>query len=285
MKKILVILLLLSSYVNADGVGSGASYMYDSDGNSWFNANSWYMPTDVLGVRYGKTQYYTDSIDDSANRISLVTNYDKNSLVVTGDIGISKLGSKSFAIGDVSVSKRVGNHINLFAGANGDVVDSEMGITKQIVYRGYNGGVEIYNDKFGAVAALKRTDFSDSNARSGYLFKTYYSPLSGIALYVSTKYYESSIDSNPNYFSPAELRRNSLGVSYRYRLGECLISGYAELGYQDTPDFRETTNAFKIAISNKFAKFWNWQVAYMTDIESTSNYRYNFVTAEVFINL
>lgn len=285
MKKILVILLLLSSYVNADGIGSGASYMYDSDGNSWFNANSWYMPIDVLGVRYGKTQYYTDSIDDSANRISLVTNYASNNLSIAGDIGVSKLGSKSFVIGDFSIIKPVGSHVNVFAGADGDLVDSEMGITKQIVYHGYNGGVEIYNDKFGAVAALRRTDFSDSNTRSGYVLKTYYSPLSGISLYVSTKYYESSIKSNPNYFSPAELRRNSLGVSYRYRFNEFLISGYAELGYQDTPDFRETTNAFKISIGNKFAKFWNWQVAYMTDIESTSNYRYNFVTAEVFINL
>lgn len=285
MKKILSILLLLSSYVNADGVGTGASYMYDSDGNSWFNANSWYMPIDSLGVRYGKTQYYTDTIDESANRISLVTNYVNRSMSIAGDIGVSKVGSKSFMIGDMSVIKSVNDHLTMFVGADGDIVDSEMGITNQIVYRGYNGGVEVYNDRFGAVAALKRTDFSDTNTRSGYVLKTYYSPFTGISLYVSTKYYESSLKNNPNYFSPDELRRNSLGVSYRYRFKEFLISGYAELGYQDTPDFRETTNAFKVAIGNRFAKSWNWQIAYMTDVESTSNYRYNFVTAEIFVNL
>lgn len=285
MKKIFFILLLLSTCAYADGVGTGASYMYDSDGNSWFNANSWYMPTDVLGVRYGKTQYYTDSVDDSSNRISLVTNYISNNLSVAGDLGVSKLGSKSFMIGDISFIKPVNNHFTAFIGGDGDIVDSEMGILKQIVYRGYNGGFEIYNDKFGAVAALRRTDFSDSNTRTGYQLKTYYSMFDGISLYLSTKYYESSIENNPNYFSPEELRRNSLGVSYRYRLGECLISGYVELGYQDTPDFRETTNAFKIAIGNKFAKFWHWQIAYMTDVESTSNYRYNFVTAEIYIPL
>lgn len=284
MKKFFI-LLLLASHAFADGIGSGASYMYDSDGNSWFNANSWYMPTDSLGVRYGKTQYYTDSLDDSANRFSLVMNYKSDAVSVNGDLGVSKLGDKTFMIGDTTATKSVNEHVSVFVGTNGDVVDSETGITEQITYRGYDGGIEVFNDKVGAVASLKRTDFSDTNQRSGYAFKTYYVPVDGLSVYLSTKYYESSLKNNTSYFSPDELRRNSLGLSYRYLLGECLLSGYVELGYQDTKDFKETTNAFKVALGSKFSKFWRWQVAYMTDIESTSNYRYNFVTAEIFVNL
>lgn len=283
MKKFLIP-LMFASQAFADGVGGGFAYMYDSDGNSWFNASSMYMATDTLGVRYGKTQYYTDSVDDSANRLSLVVDHKSKYVSVVGEVGGSKLGDRSFLIGDITAYRAINKHLQVFIGGDGDVVDSEFGIAKQITYQGWNTGVEVFNDRFGATALLRETYFSDNNTRSGYMFRTFFVPTDGISVYVSTKNFDNSQETK-DYFSPTDLRRNSFGVTYRYAIKGLIVSGYAEVGYQETPDFNERANAFKLSISSGFSKLWKWRLSYVTDLEATSNYRYNLVSGEIFLPL
>jgi hypothetical protein len=283
MKKFLA-LLMFASQALADGVGGGFAYMYDSDSNSWFNASSMYMATDTLGVRYGKTQYHTASVDDSADRLSLLVDYKSDYYSIVGEVGGSKLGDKTFVIGDITAHHAINKNLQVFIGADGDVVDSEFGVAKQITYQGWNTGVEVFNDKFGATALVRETYFSDNNTRFGYMFRTFFVPTEGISVYVSTKSFDNS-QGTTDYFSPTDLRRNSLGVTYRYAIKDLIVSGYAEVGYQETPDFNERANAFKISISSGFSKLWKWRLSYVTDLESTSNYRYNLVSGEVFLPL
>lgn len=283
--KLLIICAALSIPVHAKTVGMSASVTDDNEGNSSVHANSYYMVTDKLGVRYGKTNYHTPNAIDMANRFSLVVNTKIQNTKIFGDIGVGDISGKTYFIGDTTLYQTINKYLSIFAGIDGDIVDSDLGIAETITHKGWNAGVDLYNDHFGITGLVRESYFTDGNIREGWFVKLYYTPFDGVSIYTSTKHFHNSDEDNGNYYSPSNYERNSVGVSYNYVIKGLLLSGQIEAGKQGTNDDSEDANAFKVSIGPALKRSWSWRISYIADRSGESNYRYNTVVAEIVFDL
>lgn len=280
-----VIIAILASQAQAKSVGVTTSITDDNEGSSSVHVDTSYMFNDNLGVRYGKTNYQTPAAIDLSNRYSLMLNTWVQGTRIFGDLGVGNISGKSYFIGDMTAYRTLNKHMAIFAGIDGDIVDSDRGIEETITYKGWTAGIDLYTDKFGITGSLREQNFTDGNIKEGWFAKLYYVPFNGISIYASTKHYNNSKENNGNYYSPGKYERDSVGIAYRYVIKDYLLSGHAEIGKQgSTADF-ENANAFKVSIGPAVRKKWTWRVSYLTDRSGDSNYRYNTLMAEIVYDL
>lgn len=286
MKKVLLGFLFLANTVCAvevvSSVGGEVLHTRDTDGNIMFReqVDGWAnKSTDKkqLGVRLTTSQYSNLIRSHNTTAISVLADYKIDDLRVMGNLGIGNMSSDVFLFGDMVLSKQVNRSTEVFAGINGDVVDSVRGLDSSIVYRGVYAGFDWYTDSVGATMTVRHTDFTNNNTQSGWSGKAYANVVDGVNIYVSTRQYTNSSPYNGFYYSPEDYKRYNLGIGFRQRIKGYLVSGFAEFGRLVADGEWGRASAGRIAVETpKVANKPIFGIAAGTDLSNASGYRYDY---------
>lgn len=284
--RILLILILLTPiYVFAGQVGTSASYYNDSDDVTIIKYGAWASSSDSISAKYTTVNYSMPGYDKTGSNLTALINAETvNQLTVQGELGVGILDGDSYFVGDISLNKVLNQHVSVFGGISGDVVDSADAIEKDITYVGWNAGIDLSSKYAGLVALIRENHYTDQNELNGWFAKAYVTPFDGIGFYASTKHSKNNSPTT-DYYSPEDYKRHSLGISFRRRFENIVIGGFAETGNTYTNGDKGNGNAWRFYINRTITTPWEWSVSIAEDLSDSSNYEYRLIQASIRFDL
>lgn len=280
-----LIMLLTSVYAFGGQVGSSASYYNDSDDVTIIKYGAWASSYDAVSAKYTTVHYSMPGYDKTGSNLTLLVDAETvNQLTIQGEMGIGMLDGNSYFVGDVSLTKVLNQHVSIFGGVSGDVVDSAKAIEKDTTYLGWNTGIDLSSKYAGLVALVRENHYTDNNELKGWFAKAYVTPFDGINFYASTKHSKNSSPTT-DYYSPEEYKRHSIGIGVRRRFENVVIGGFAETGNTYTNGDKGNGNAWRLYINRAITTPWEWSVSITEDLSDSSNYEYRLIQASIRFDL
>lgn len=283
MKKLaLAAALAFANMAQADYLSGNAGYYNDNEGMTVIKSGATVSMglRDELGIRYTSVKYDTPVFDTVAGTLTAILNKKLGRSKIFGELGAGNHDGKTYFVGDATYSYNVNENLDVYAGVYGDLVDSVEGVQRGVTVRGWNAGVDYYTDHYGAVLSVRESYYSNGNTQPGWLAKAYVNILPGLNAYVSTKQWTNSDPGNGDFYSPEDYERYNVGLGFRRRIGDLVISGYVETGriYEDGISGRG--NAWRVSVSNAPERPTQWSLSYTQDVSEGSNYEYDMVLLE-----
>ena len=232
---------------------------------------------DYSGTNYGIGGYFDWSKERaSINGYSIIARHD-----VSDDL---------FYMGDMNLLYNVNRHIDLSIGLFGDLVDTEKSLENGIVFSGYSGGFDLYNDRIGLATSIRQAFYSNDNTQNRIDVKGYVSVMDGIALYTSYRYFENSEPLNGMFWSPDEYDRLLFGVSFRKRFDDYLVYGYGEGGRGTSRYYFDDNDSYyhsglmynwKLNTERKFENGVGFLLTLGMDMNHDDDYHYRYGILQV----
>lgn len=288
MKKLaLVLALSWASAAQADYLSGNAGYYNDNEGMTVIKtgATASMGLGDDLGIRYTSVNYDTPIFDTVAGTLTAILNKKLGRGKVFGELGVGSHDGDTYFVGDATYSYNVNENLDVYGGVYGDLVDSVEGVQRGVTLRGWNAGIDYYTDHYGVVFSLRESYYSNGNTQPGWLAKAYVNVYPGINVYVSTRQWTNSDPGNEDFYSPADYERYNVGLGFRQRLGNVLLSGYLETGKIYEDDVSGGGDAWRVSISSLPEQPRHWSVSYTQDVSEGSNYEYDMLLLEFRIPL
>lgn len=269
-----------ASATQADYVSGNLGYLHDNEGMTITKYGVSGSTSDALGIRTQTILYDTPEYDTQGESLSALLDLKLGKDKVFGDLGLGRVQGETYFLGDLTWYKPLNTDLSVFAGINGDIVDSIQGVESGITQAGWNLGLDYEAKYLGGVLMVRENYYSNNNTQQGFLAKIYVSPVEGISVYMSTKQYTNSRANNGDFYSPDQYERYNLGLGYRRKIGAVIASGFIETGkiYEDSDSGRG--NAWRLSLASASIRPWHWQVSYTDDISESTNYKYRMILAE-----
>lgn len=233
-----------------------------------------------FGVSYAHTRYKNPTGSHRANAISLMANVHRDDHALVGQLGVGTHASHNYFFGDMSGYYFINRSFAWTAGINGDIVDSPQGLIKDISSHGAQFGFDYDKNLGGLSAAIKQSWFSDSNLRTGWIGKAYVNVSDGINLYVNTDQYHDKMTS-PDYYSPDNYARYSLGLGFHKQATNHVLSGNADAGRANSDGTWSPVYSWKLLLATPLNKTWSTKFTIGSAVANSSNYRYSYANAAV----
>jgi len=288
MKKLaLALALSFATAAQADYLSGNVGYYNDNESMTVIKNSATVSMGfhDELGLRYASVQYDTPIFDTVADTLTAILNKKLGRGKIFGELGVGKHQGETYFVGDATYSYNVNDHLDVYGGVSGDLVDSVEGVRRGVTVRGWNAGLDYYTDNYGAVLSVRESYYSNGNTQPGWLAKAYINVLPGVNAYVSTRQWTNSDANNPDFYSPTDYERYNIGIAFRHRVSGVLLSGYLETGKIYEDDLSGRGNAWRISLSNLPEHPIQWSVSYTQDISNESNYEYDQILVEFKIPL
>lgn len=288
MKKLaLALALSCGSLAQADYLSGNAGYYNDNEGMTVIKsgATASLGLRDELGIRYTNVQYDTPIFDTVAGTLTAILNKKLGRSKIFGELGVGSHDGDTYFVGDATYSYNVNDNLDIYGGIYGDLVDSVEGVRRGVTVRGWNVGADYYTDHYGAVLSVRESYYSNGNTQPGWLAKVYVNVIPGLNAYVSTRQWTNSDPGNADFYSPEDYERYNVGLGFRRRIGDLVISGYLETGRIYEDDVSGRGNAWRVSVSNAPEKLTQWSLSYTQDVSEGSNYEYDMVLLEFKIPL
>ena len=233
-----------------------------------------------FGVSYAHATYRNPSGSFNSNVISLLENLHRGDYALIGQTGIGSLASHNYFVGDVSGYYFLNPAFAWTAGINGDIVDSPQGLVKNISSSGGQIGFDYDKDSGGLSAAIKQSWYSDSNQRTGWIGKVYVNVPDGFNVYANTDRYHDNV-TTPDYFSPGNYARYSLGFGFHKVITKYTLTGNADAGRADIDGIWSPAYSWKLLLEAPLKNNWSTKVALGSATSDSTNYRYTYLSADI----
>lgn len=277
-------------------VGSNFLYSFDTEGNqiiqetvsAWFHTQE--KQKTILkqdfGIGYTHSWYLNDEngfeYNYSGSGVSLLSNFRYKDFSMIGSAGIGQVNSRTtpYFLGDMNFNYHYSDNLIFSLETYGDLVNSTDAMIQGIAFTGYALTADYYNEYGGIAANAGQMFFSDDNVRTVGNLKIYADVYDGINVYFRTRQYGDSIPNNGIYWSPEMYSRYGVGVSFRQRYKEALITGFLETGASYANQEWLPANAWRLSVENMPNKYnWVANLAVGSDLNGGNNYQYYYIMA------
>lgn len=298
----ILILFLLSfnafaiDYLRDQAVGSNFLYSFDTEGNQiiqetisdWFHTQEKEKPIlkQDFGIGYTHSWYLNDEYGIQYNyngsAVSLLSNFKYKDFSMVGSAGIGQMNNRTspYFLGDMNFNYHYNKNTVFSFETYGDLVNSTDAMREGIAFTGYALTADYYNEYGGIAANVGQMFYSDSNIRTIGNLKLYADVYDGVNVYFRTRQYGDSIPNNGLYWSPAMYSRYGLGIGFRQRYEQLLITGFVEGGISYADEELLPATAWRLSVEN-VPNIYNWtaNLAVGSDINGGNNYQYYYVMA------
>ena len=278
MKKLILGCALATAFnVNAQQVIGEIYRSADSDGTVVVKYPVALRYAGPIGVSFTESTYTTPTSSFGATTVSAIVDYKKGEYAVDGNAGVSMM-VKTYFTGDITGHRQVTIgpvKADLGVTVYGDIVDSQVGLADKITYLGAALSGDISTDSFGVAGDIRQTNYTNNNTKTGWSIKGYAPIMDGVTIYLINKQYRNSNPFNGAYYSPESYRRTSVGMSFRQRFSDILISGKVEPGMTYTSDGRDSVYLWQLTAKYSVTSRLSINGTVGSDVDSASSYTFN----------
>ncbi len=265
---ILVALAMWTVPAHADSLGGSYFFSTDTDGNDIHQQtlDGWRAVSEALdiGASLGRTSFKQSG--RHSTRGALRYDFREAGFASRGDIGLERLGGRSFVTGDMVVETYRGAW-TLAAGLERALVDSEQGIDQGLSATTAYALADWSREEHGAAVILSRTAYTDNNSRNRLRTRLWKSVCDcGLSVQLATESYSNSRPYTGNYFSPDRYDRVLGGIGVRHRTPHGVFSGRAEYGVQRVDGEQQPSHTITASFeSARQPGGWQWRVEFIHD--------------------